>query len=136
MRHDRRPHREAPAARFEPAHHAPDRLAAEATAAAEHDAVHGRHEVAGVEIIESDDVVRAAAQLDAADRGTVTQHHRDAGEAREIGRVADANARDVGDHAAGRLAAHVGSPEPPGGDLSGQLERALRHRPGERMTKR
>ena len=53
--------------------------------------------MAGIEVIEPDDVVRAAPELDAADRGAVTQHDGDAGEAVEIGRVADANARDVGD---------------------------------------
>ena len=89
--------REAPALRLEPAHHAPDRLAAEATAAAEDDAVHIRYEVAGIEVIEPDDVVRAAPKLDAADRRAVAQHDGDAGEAGQIGRVADADARDVGD---------------------------------------
>src|SRR5262249_6065619 len=88
---------EAAALRPEPAHHAPDRPAAEAAAAAEDDAVHGRHEVARIEVVEPDDVVRAASQLDAADRGAAAQHDGDAGEAGQIGCVADANARDVGD---------------------------------------
>ena len=81
VRHDGRARREAAALRLEPAHHAPDRLAAEATAAAEDDAVHGRDEVAGIEVVEPDDVVRAAPQLDAADRRAVAQHDGDAGEA-------------------------------------------------------
>jgi len=97
VRHDGRARREAAALRLEPTHDTPDRLAAEAAASTEDDAVHGRHEVARIEVVEPDDVVRAAPQLDAADRGTVAQHDGDAGEAGQIGRVADANARDLGD---------------------------------------
>ena len=97
MRHDRRAGREAAALGFEAAHHAPDRLAAEAAASAQHDAVYGRHEVTRIEIVEPDDVVGAAAQLGTGDGGTIAEHDGDAGEPVEIGRVADADPGDVGD---------------------------------------
>src|SRR5262249_22470407 len=59
--------------------------------------LHGRHEVAGVEVVEPDHVVRAAAQLDVGDSRAIAQHHGDAGETGEVGRVTDAYSGDVGD---------------------------------------
>src|SRR5436309_1330748 len=101
VRDDRGARGEADAALLEPAHDAVDRLLAEPAAAAEDDAVDRRDEVAGVEVVETDDVVGAAAERDAARRGAGAQHDRDAGEADRVGRVTDADPRDVGDHAPG-----------------------------------
>jgi hypothetical protein len=53
--------------------------------------------VAGIEVVEPDDIVRAATQLGAADRGAIAQDDGDAGESRQIGRVTDADPRNVGD---------------------------------------
>src|SRR5207249_2086891 len=88
----------ADAALLEPPHHAVDRLLAEPAAAAQDGAVDRRDEVAGVEVVEADDVVGAAAQRDAARRGAVAQDDRDAGEADRVCRVPDAESRDVSDH--------------------------------------
>jgi hypothetical protein len=53
--------------------------------------------MAGIEVVETDDVVRAPAKLGPTDRRAIAEYDGDAGEAREIGRVTDANPRDVGD---------------------------------------
>ena len=98
MRDDGRACGEADAALLEPPHHAVDRLLAEPAAAAQDGAVDRRDEVAGVEVVEADDVVGAAAQRDAARRGAVAQDDRDAGEADRVCRVPDAESRDVCDH--------------------------------------
>src|SRR5207244_10713205 len=100
VRHDAGSGRVPAALGLEPAHHAPDRLPAEPAAAAEHDTVDGADEVTGVQVVEADDVVGAAAQLDAGHGGCVAEHDGDAGEADGVGRVADADPRDLGDHAA------------------------------------
>src|SRR5262249_56977549 len=73
--HDGRARREAAAAGLEPAHDAPDRFAAEPASPAEDDALHGRHEVAGIEGVEPADVVRATAQIDAGDGRAIAQRH-------------------------------------------------------------
>src|SRR5438093_1335820 len=119
VRDDRGARGEADAALLEPAHDAVDRLLAEPAAAAEDDAVDRRDEVAGVEVVETDDVVGAAAERDAARRGAVAQHDRDAGEADRVGRVTDADPRDVGDHAPGlRLPSEARRPAVSGSSAS------------------
>src|SRR5262249_10555819 len=96
MRTDGGAGREAAAARLEPAHDAPDCLAAEAAAATEDHALDGRDQMARIEIVQPDNVVRTAPELGAAHSRAVAQDHSDAGETGEIGRLTDANARDVG----------------------------------------
>src|SRR5439155_18480129 len=109
VRDDGRACGEADAALLEPPHHAVDRLLAEPAAAAQDGAVDRRDEVAGVEVVEADDVVGAAAQRDAARRGAVAQDDRDAGEADRVRRVPDAESRDVCDHfSGGRGAGAIG----------------------------
>ena len=140
VRHHRRSRRVALALALQPAQHAPDGLAAEAAAAAQHDAVHRADEVTRVEIVEADHVVGPAAQLGAGHRRPIAQHHADAREGGLIGGVADADAGDVGDRGRGvrgpveglgpRLAADLGGGNPAQGDFGGDLQAATRERRG------
>src|SRR3989454_6337705 len=98
VRDDGRACGEADAALLEPPHHAVDRLLAEPAAAAQDGAVDRRDEVAGVEVVEADDVVGAAAQRDAARRGAVAQDDREAGEADRGCRETDAESPGVRDN--------------------------------------
>src|SRR5439155_148477 len=109
VRDDGRACGEAGAALLEPPHDAVDRLLAEPAAAAQDGAVDRRDEVAGVEVVEADDVAGAAAERDAACCGAIAQDDRDAGEADRVRRVPDAEPRDVCDHfSGGREAGAIG----------------------------
>src|SRR5262249_35002257 len=92
-------HREPDSALLEVLEHAVDRFLAEAAAAGQNGAVHRPHEVAGRQVVQTHDIIGAAAQLDAGDGGLIAEDDRDSSEAGRVADVPDADAGDVGDHA-------------------------------------